>query len=139
VTNTKSLYSTVIYGKGITDDSRFIDHALGGLSEFMAADGQAIIYRRFISPAAGTVEFAKALNRRTISFFWQQFISSKVSFRRSTLGSSSTKLHSRRWIQQPSRGVQGDGDDQATESISGISFVSQELATAVGTFDAAAN
>jgi hypothetical protein len=63
VTNTKSLYSTVIYGKGITDDSRFIDHALGGLSEFMEADGQAIIYRQFISPAAGTVEFAKALNR----------------------------------------------------------------------------
>ena len=28
VSNTKSLYSTVLHGKGITDDSRFIERAV---------------------------------------------------------------------------------------------------------------
>ena len=50
VTNTKSLYSTVMYGKGITDDSTFIDRALSNLREFLADDSQQFIYRRFIDP-----------------------------------------------------------------------------------------
>jgi hypothetical protein len=63
LSNTKSLYSTVMYGKGITDDSRFIERALGSLREFMEDDGQAFVYRRFIAPVSGTVRFAKALDR----------------------------------------------------------------------------
>ncbi len=63
LSNTKSLYSTVMYGKGITDDSRFIEGALSNLSEFMEEDGQDFAYRRFIAPASGTVRFAKALDR----------------------------------------------------------------------------
>ena len=63
VSNTKSLYSTVLFGKGITDDSHFIQRALGSIREFMEADGQAFVYHRFIVPATGTVRFAKALNR----------------------------------------------------------------------------
>jgi hypothetical protein len=35
VTNTKSLYSTVVYARGITTNGRFIDRALGGIREFM--------------------------------------------------------------------------------------------------------
>src|SRR3954451_24643079 len=41
LSNTKSLYSTVMYGKGVTTDSRFIERALGGIREFTEADGQA--------------------------------------------------------------------------------------------------
>jgi hypothetical protein len=63
ISNTKSLYSTVLFGKGITDDSHFIQRALGSIREFMEADGQAFAYHRFIVPATGTVRFAKALNR----------------------------------------------------------------------------
>lgn len=63
LSNTKSLYSTVLYGKGITNASHLIDRALSGLREFMADDGQAITYRQFIAPASGSVRFAKALNR----------------------------------------------------------------------------
>lgn len=63
VTNTKSLYSTVMYARGITDDSRFIVRALSSLREFMEEDGQALFYHQFIVPASGTVRFAKALNR----------------------------------------------------------------------------
>jgi hypothetical protein len=63
MSNTKSLYSCVMYGKGITDDSQFIKRALSTIREFMDDDGQSFVYQRFIAPASGTVSFAKALNR----------------------------------------------------------------------------
>ena len=63
LSNTRSLYSTVLYGKGVTTDSHFIERALGGIREFTEADGLAFAYRRFIAPAAASVRFAKALDR----------------------------------------------------------------------------
>ena len=63
VTNTKSLYSVVIYGKGITDDCSFIQRVLSNLNEFLADDGQQFVYQKFIAPASGSVRFAKALDR----------------------------------------------------------------------------
>ena len=63
VTNTKSLYSVVLYGKGITDGGLFIDRALSNIREFMEDDGQAFVYQQFIAPDAGSVRFGKALNR----------------------------------------------------------------------------
>jgi len=63
LSNTKSLYSTLMYGKGITSDSQFIERALSSIREFMEDDGQTFVYHRFITPACGTVSFAKALNR----------------------------------------------------------------------------
>jgi hypothetical protein len=63
LSNTRSLYSTVMYGKGITTDSHFIERALAGIREFMEADGQAFAYRQFIVPVTASVRFAKALDR----------------------------------------------------------------------------
>ena len=63
LSNTRSLYSTVTYGKGITDDARFIERALSSLRESMEDDGQAFVYQRLIAPASGTVKFARALDR----------------------------------------------------------------------------
>ena len=63
MSNTTSLYSCVMYGKGITDDSRFIERALSTIREFMQDDGQQFAYEKFIAPASGTVSFSKALNR----------------------------------------------------------------------------
>jgi len=63
LSNTKSLYSCVMFGKGITDYSRFIERALSTIRDFMEDDGQQYAYRKFIAPASGTVQFAKALNR----------------------------------------------------------------------------
>src|SRR5260370_42696409 len=62
VSNTKSLYSTVMYGKGITHGSCFIERALSNIREFMEADGQEVVYHRFIVPESASVYFAKALN-----------------------------------------------------------------------------
>ena len=63
VTNTKALYSIVMYGKGTPDESEFIKRVLNGLGEFMEADGQEALYRRFVAPASRTIRFAKALDR----------------------------------------------------------------------------
>jgi hypothetical protein len=63
LSNTRSLYSTVMYARGITDDGRFIERALSGLREFMENDGQAFVYHRLIAPASATVRFARALDR----------------------------------------------------------------------------
>ena len=63
LSNTKSLYSTVMPGKGITNDSDFTDRALSSIREFMRQDGQEAVYDRLIAPASATVRFAKALNR----------------------------------------------------------------------------
>ncbi len=61
--NTKSLYSCVMYGAGITNDGIFIERALSAIRELMESDGQEFVYRKFIAPASGTIQFAKALNR----------------------------------------------------------------------------
>ena len=63
LSNTKSLYSIVMYGKGITHDGQFIDRALSTIREFMQDDGQQFAYHRFIAPASATVTSAKAFNR----------------------------------------------------------------------------
>jgi len=63
LSNTASLYSCVLYGKGITDDSRFIDRALSTIREFMEDDGQAFAYHKFIAPSSASVRFSKSLNR----------------------------------------------------------------------------
>ncbi|MEZ6131174.1 MAG: hypothetical protein R3C59_21075 [Planctomycetaceae bacterium] len=64
LSNTVSLYSCVMFGKGITDDSRFIERALSTIREFMEDDGQAFVYQKFIAPSSATVSFAKASNRK---------------------------------------------------------------------------
>lgn len=63
LTNTQSLYSVVMYGRGVTDDSDFISRALDNFREFMEDDGQAFVFQRFIAPTTGSVKFAKALSR----------------------------------------------------------------------------
>lgn len=63
LSNTKSLYSTVLYGKGVTDECAFIERALSGIRESLETEGQEPIFRRFIAPAGASVRFAKALDR----------------------------------------------------------------------------
>jgi hypothetical protein len=63
VSNTAALYSTVLYAKGITDDSVFIVRVMSALREFMEADGLVFAYERFIMPRTGTIRFASAHSR----------------------------------------------------------------------------
>ena len=63
LTNTKSLYSCVMFGRGVTDEGKFIERALSTIREFMEDDGQEFVYRRFVAPSSETVSFAKAFSR----------------------------------------------------------------------------
>ncbi len=63
LTNTPSLYSMVMLGKGIMDDRRFVDAALSTMREFMVEDGMDFIFQKFIAPTSEEVIFSKALNR----------------------------------------------------------------------------
>jgi hypothetical protein len=61
--NTKSLFTTVLDGKGMTNASHFIERSLTSIREFTEGAGQESAYRRFIASAGESVRFAKALNR----------------------------------------------------------------------------
>jgi hypothetical protein len=63
VSNTKSLYSTVLPGKGVTNNSTFIERALSSIRQVMEADGQQGVYEQLVALSSGSVRFAKALNR----------------------------------------------------------------------------
>ena len=63
LSNTKSLYSCVMYGRGLMNDRIFVARVLTSIREFMEDDGQAFVHQRFVVPASGTICFAKALNR----------------------------------------------------------------------------
>lgn len=63
LTSTASLYTSLMYGRAIGDDSQFIERALDCVREFMSDDGLGFIYQRFIAPASASVSFSKALNR----------------------------------------------------------------------------
>jgi hypothetical protein len=52
LTNMPSLYSTVIYGRGIANYRQFLDRALSAIREFIVDDGHDFIFRRLIAPAA---------------------------------------------------------------------------------------
>ena len=66
VTNTMSLYSTVLPGKGITDEKSLVEGTSNGIREFLEADGHQGVYERSIAPLLGSVRFAKALNRSVV-------------------------------------------------------------------------
>jgi len=66
VTNTASLYSLVMYGRGITDDNKFIRRTLSFMRDVMADDGYKFLFRRLIAPHTARVSFTKAANRHVI-------------------------------------------------------------------------
>jgi len=63
VTNTLSLYSIVMYGKGITNESKFINGVLSYMKFYMCGDGNESIFERYISSNTAQVFFSKNLNR----------------------------------------------------------------------------
>ncbi len=64
--NTPSLYSIIIHGRGITDSSTFLDHAMASIRGGMIKDGLELIYTNFIAPATDAVTFHKSFNRSVI-------------------------------------------------------------------------
>jgi len=65
LSNTRTLYSVVFPGKGITNDRLLIGEAMSSLRDFLRADNLEFVYHQFITPATASVSFAKALDRST--------------------------------------------------------------------------
>ena len=63
IANTQSLYSMVMYGKGITTDCIFLSRLTSCMSEFIRDDGYQFIFERLVAPAMAHVSFSKTLNR----------------------------------------------------------------------------
>ena len=63
MSNTLSLYSCVMYGKGIANDGVFIKCVLEAIRDMLNDDGHQFAYRKFIAPASGIIQFSTALNR----------------------------------------------------------------------------
>lgn len=63
LSNTKSLYSTAIYGRGITNLDGFIKGVLAALEASLEADGLEDVYRRRILPSTGPILLAGAAGR----------------------------------------------------------------------------
>ncbi len=63
LSNTPSLYSAVLIGKGVMNDTAFIERALSSIRQSLHDDGQESAFRRFIAPASASVRFARALDR----------------------------------------------------------------------------
>jgi hypothetical protein len=63
MSNTQSLYSTVMLAKGVTTGDKFLERAVSAIREFLELDGRESVYRRLIEPGCESARFAKALNR----------------------------------------------------------------------------
>ena len=75
ITNTISLYSMVMFGRGLRDDLSFRERVTDYMREVMRLDGHESIFEKFMVPSVGTVRYSKALNRSVTGsmndFIWQ--------------------------------------------------------------------
>jgi len=63
LSNTKSLFSTLLEGTYVSNVDRFTEVALGGIRMTLEGAGCGDVYRRVVTPAATSVQLAKALDR----------------------------------------------------------------------------
>ncbi len=63
ITNTISLYSVVMCGRGLKNNRLFLERATDSMSDVIRSAGHESIFEKFIVPSMDTVRFSKALNR----------------------------------------------------------------------------
>ncbi len=63
LSNTASLYSCIMLGRGIADEHCFVDRAISTIIDFATRDGFQIALRQSVTDAAVRTRFAKTLNR----------------------------------------------------------------------------
>ncbi|MEX1231958.1 MAG: hypothetical protein WEB58_17055 [Planctomycetaceae bacterium] len=66
ICNTKSMYSTVMPGKGISNEKPFAASALASIESLLNDNGYEAVFEQHIAPNANTARFAKPLNRSVI-------------------------------------------------------------------------
>ena len=78
LSNTRSLYSTAIYRRGVTDVDGFIKGALAALEASLEADGLEDVYRHHILPSTGSILFAGAAGRTVTGSMNELITSAKI-------------------------------------------------------------
>ncbi|TWT30577.1 DUF6933 domain-containing protein [Blastopirellula retiformator] len=78
ITSTATLYSAVLYGRGIPDDGRFLDCMLSTLSGVFEEDGLGLAFQKLVAPAARTVVFSKALSRTVTGSMNDHIMGAKI-------------------------------------------------------------
>jgi hypothetical protein len=63
LTNTASLYSAILYGRGITDDRTLLNRGMDAIREVIEGDDLNSIYGRMVATSTVTIAFSKSLNR----------------------------------------------------------------------------
>lgn len=66
LSNTVSLYSIIMYGRGITDDNEFIGQGISNMKQFMCDDGLEFIFRRLIAPHLGIIRYSKVNDKKVL-------------------------------------------------------------------------
>ena len=67
LTNSKSLYSVVLPGKGVPDEQAFVERSLKALDDCLMRDGVIGLYEAEIVPAIDSVSFCKASDRSVLA------------------------------------------------------------------------
>ncbi len=78
LTNSASLYSVMMPGRGITDDDKFVSLSLKSMREYMTHDGLDDIYLRHIAPDTQSISFSKTGDRRVLGSMNDLIFSAKV-------------------------------------------------------------
>jgi len=76
--NTFSLYSVVLYGRGIVDENAFIKRSLDTLREFMEDNHRGFLYKRLIAPHTNRIIFSKTTDRRVLGSLNDMIFQAKV-------------------------------------------------------------
>ncbi len=63
ISNTASLYSVVMYGRGITDANALIHRMIDTLRDVTERDGFRLLYETQVAPQTTQISFSKAANR----------------------------------------------------------------------------
>jgi hypothetical protein len=64
LTNTTSLYSMIMTGRGITSEKQFVHEALSCMHEFMIHSGNEAIYENLIEPENENILYSRIVDRR---------------------------------------------------------------------------
>lgn len=80
MSNTQSLYSCIMPGKGITNESKFVDAAIQRIEQSMDEDGLGKLFEKYVLPASQKFHFGKALNRSVTGSMNDHIIGAKIYF-----------------------------------------------------------
>lgn len=67
LTNSRTLYSVVFRGKGVSDEKTFVGQSMTALDQCLTHDGILGLYDAEMEPALGSPEFCKASDRSVLS------------------------------------------------------------------------